>query len=184
MARNKPRLRPTWSDVKAKLADFDRAGLLDLVHDLYGASPENKMFLHTRFAKGEDSLNVYKETIDRWLWPNVLRNQDVSVVKARQAISSYKKATSEPAGLAELMVFYCERAVGFCRDIGYDEEHYLNALVRMFEEALTVASQLPASQRDGLVARLDHTRAVGDGLGYGVGDDMYSLLAKYAPVRD
>ena len=29
---------PSWSDVKTKLADFDRAGLLGLVQDLYAAS--------------------------------------------------------------------------------------------------------------------------------------------------
>jgi hypothetical protein len=45
------------------------------------------------------------QTLDRWLWPDVLRNQDTSVVNAKQAISSYKKAVGEPVGLAELMVF-------------------------------------------------------------------------------
>ncbi len=179
MARNKTQSQPTWSDVKAKLAYFDRPGLLGLVQDLYAASKENRMFLHARFDLGNDGLKPYKETIDRWLWPDVLRNQDASVVKAKQAISSYKKAAGEPAGLAELMVFYCERAVGFCSDVGYQDESYLNALVRMFEQALTVTDQLSVSERTALVARLDHTRAVGHNLGYGVGDDMDSLLAKY-----
>jgi hypothetical protein len=31
------------------------------------------------------------------------------VVKAKQAIASYRKAIGEPVALAELMVFYCER---------------------------------------------------------------------------
>jgi hypothetical protein len=109
----------------------------------------------------------------------VLRNQDASVVKAKQAISSYRKAVGEPAGLAELMVFYCERAAGFCCDVGYQDESYFNALVRMFEQAIAVTDQLPASQRNALIARLDRTRAIGHNLGYGVGDDMDSLLAKY-----
>jgi hypothetical protein len=30
--------QPTWNDVKAKLADFDRAGLIGLIQDLYAAS--------------------------------------------------------------------------------------------------------------------------------------------------
>jgi hypothetical protein len=179
MARNRTQSQPTWSDVKAKLAHFDRTGLLGLVQDLYAASKENRMFLHARFDLGNDGLKPYKETIDRWLWPDVLRNQDASVVKAKQAISSYKKAAGEPAGLAELMVFYCERGVGFCSDVGYQDEGYLNALVRMFEQALTVTDQLSASERSALVARLDRTRAIGHNLGYGVGDDMDSLLAKY-----
>ena len=29
---------PSWSDVKTKLADFDRAGLLGLLQDLYATN--------------------------------------------------------------------------------------------------------------------------------------------------
>ena len=35
---------PSWSDVKTKLADFDRAGLMGLVQDLYAASKDNQAF--------------------------------------------------------------------------------------------------------------------------------------------
>ena len=74
-------------------------------------------------------------------------HQDTSVAKAKQAISNYRKAIGEPAGLAELMVFYCERATGFCSDLGYQDESYFNALIRMFEQAIMLTDQLPASQR-------------------------------------
>jgi hypothetical protein len=37
---------PSWTDVKDKLADFDRAGLIGLVQDLYAASKDNQAFLH------------------------------------------------------------------------------------------------------------------------------------------
>jgi hypothetical protein len=165
--------------VKAALASFDRSGLLGLIHDLYGAHKDNQTFLHARFGLGEDGLAPYKKTLDRWLWPDVLRNQDVSVTKAKMAISSYRKAVGEPAGLAELMVFYCERAAGFCNDVGYQDEGYFDALVRMFEQALKASSQLSAGDRTGLLARLDRVRVVGHNFGYGVGDDMDSLLAGY-----
>jgi hypothetical protein len=119
------------------------------------------------------------DPLDRWLWPDVLRNQDTSVTKAKQAISSYRKAVGEPAGLAELMVFYCERAAGFCSDVGYQEDGYFDALVRIFEEALKVSAQLSASDRNGLIARLDRVRVISHNFGYGVGDHMDSLLVGY-----
>src|SRR5579863_9774058 len=130
--------QPTWTNVKAQLARLDRKGLLGLVRDLYAAHKDNQVFLHARFGLSEDALQPYKQTIDRWLWPDVLRRQDTSVVKAKQAISQYKKAVGEPAGLADLMVFYCERAAGFCADIVNEDEGYFDALVRMFEQALSV----------------------------------------------
>ena len=179
MANRRSKLQPTWTDVKAKLMNFDRAGLLDLIHDLYAAHKDNQSFLRARFGLGGDVLEPYKETIDRWLWPDVFRNQDTSVSKAKQAISDYKKAVGDPEGLAELMVFYCERAAGFCNDIGNDDEGYFDALVRMFERALTLANTLPAHGRDGRLTRLDAVRRISHRFGYGVGDDMDFLLSKY-----
>ena len=122
MARRQPRAQPTWTDVKAKLAGFDRLGLLGLIQDLYAAHKDNRTFLHARFGLGQDLLAPYKEALDRWLWPDVLRNQYASVMKAKQAISSYGKAVGDPAGLAELMVFYCKHAAGFCSDLGYQDD--------------------------------------------------------------
>jgi hypothetical protein len=179
MTKRHPRSQPTWTDVKAKLADLDRTNLMGLVQDLYAAHKDNQTFLHTRFGLGEDVLKPYKETLERWLWPDVLRNQDISVAKAKQAISSYRKAVGEPAGLAELMVSYCESAAGFSDNIGYQDEGYFDALVHMLEQALKVTCQLPAGDRDALIARMDRVRTISHNFGYGVGDDMDDLLAKY-----
>ncbi|MFS8981430.1 hypothetical protein PO002_44995 [Cupriavidus necator] len=81
-------------------------------------------------------------TIDRWLWPDVCRNQDTSVAKAKKAISEYKKANGQPEGMAELMVFYCERSSGFSADVGYQDDGYFDALVRMFEQSLQMIANL------------------------------------------
>jgi hypothetical protein len=182
MPRRQEETQPTWTDVKAKLATFDRLGLLGLIQDLYAAHKDNQTFLHARFGLGHDILKPYKETLDRWLWPDVLRNQDTSVVKAKQAISSFKKAVGDPAGLAELMVFYCECAAGFCNDVGYQDEAYLNALVRMFEQAVKNIAQLPANDRNPLITRLARVCVISHNIGYGVGDDMDSLLARHRKV--
>jgi len=49
----------------------------------------------------------------------------------------------------------------------------------MFEQALKFANALSVDRRGDLVARLDRVRAISHELGYGVGDDMDFLLAKY-----
>jgi len=179
MARRQSKSQPTWTDVKGKLADFDRAALLGLIQNLYAAHQDNQTFLHARFGLGGDVLERYKETIDRWLWPDVFLKQGTSVSQAKRAISDYKKAVGDPEGIAELMVFYCERAAGFCSDIYNDDEGYFDALVRMFEQALKLAHALSTNGRDGLVTRLDRVRVLSHKFGYGVGDDMDFLLSKY-----
>jgi hypothetical protein len=168
---------PSWSDVKTRLVDFDRAGLLGLLQDLYAASKDNQAFLHARFGLGDEVLTPYKTTIDRWLWPDVYRHQDVSVSKAKKAIGDYKKASGRPEGLAELMVFFCERAAGFARDIGFQDEAYVDALVRMFRQAVKQVAVLPEEQRVAMLDRLEQVSVVSDALDYGGADDMEALLA-------
>ena len=148
----------SWSDVKTKLADFDRAGLLGLLQDLYAANKDNQAFLHARLSLGDDVLKPYKTTINRWLWPNVLRNQDFSIAKAKKPIADYKKAIGQAEGLAELMVFYCERATGFIDDVGLQDEGYFDALVRMFEQALITIASLAEAQRLSLIHISEPTR--------------------------
>jgi len=77
------------------------------------------------------------------------------------------------------MVFYCERAAGFCSDVCNDGEGYFDALVRMFEQAVKLANALSAHRRDDLVTRLDRVRVISHKFGYGVGDDMDFLLSKF-----
>jgi hypothetical protein len=119
---------PTWSDVKVKLADFDRAGLLGVVQDLYASSKDNQAFLHARFGLGVNLLRPSKVIIDRWLWPDIIKNQSTSVSTARKAIADYKKATGQPEGLAELTVFFCERAAGFSNEVDLQDDGYAGAL--------------------------------------------------------
>lgn len=173
-----------WSDVKTCLAGYDRDRLLKLVQDLYAANKDNQAFLHAKLGVGGDVLKPYKATISRWLWPDVFKNQDTSVAKAKKAIADYKKALGQPEGLAELMVFYCQQAAGFYADVGMDDEGHFDALVGMFGQALTAASKLPAEQRDALFSRLDEVRQVSHNFGYGVGDEMDDMLAAHGVGRD
>ncbi|MGJ7918680.1 hypothetical protein ACI48D_24825 [Massilia sp. LXY-6] len=179
MSTEKKKSSPTWRDVKAKLAEDDRGSLIALVHELYLASKDNRTFLHTRFAPGGDVLKSYKATIDRWLWPDVSRNQDTSVAKAKNAIADYRRASGQADGLAELMVFYCERAAGFINDIGLEDEAYFNALVRMYQQALKTIVDLPDGPRLAFVTRLEEVRRISYNFGYGVGDEIDELLSEH-----
>ena len=161
------------------LARFDRADLLALFQDLYASGKDNQHFMHARLNLGDDVLGPYKDIIERWLWPDVYKNQDVSVSKAKKAITDYKKASGHPDALAELMVFYCEQATGFCMEVGFDGEAYFDALVRMFEQALKALALVADAQRPVMLDRLDTVRYTSHNFGYGVGDDMDNLLKKY-----
>lgn len=180
MAKESSKKTPTWSDVKAKLADFDRAGVLALLQDLYTYNKENQAFLHARLALGADTLKPYKTTIARWLWPDISRGQDTSISKAKKAIADYKKAVGRLEDLAELMTFYCEQAAGFCRDVGFSDESFFVVLMGMFTQAVKLTVTLASAQRDSLLERLDEVSRISHDFGYGLGDEMDDLLDEYS----
>jgi hypothetical protein len=109
----------------------------------------------------------------------MFKNQDTSVAKAKKAISDYKKAVGAPEGLAELMVFYCERAAGFSADVGLQDERYFDALVNTFAKALVSIAALPAPQQQPLWERLDAVCHTCQDFGYGVVEELSDLLAEH-----
>ena len=82
------------------------------------------------------------------------------------------------------MVYYCEQAAGFCRDVAYQDGAYLDALVRMFGQALRTTTDLSANSgaiRNRLLERLERVLDVGHEVGSGVGDHMDVLHAEFVP---
>lgn len=172
---NKKTASPTWIDVKAALLTFDRAGLQGLVQDLYAASKDNQAFLHARLGLGDDQLGHYKASVSRWICPDLMRNQPVSVSNAKKAIAEYKKAIGRPGGLAELSTFYCEAAFSFLESYGMEDESYFLALIRMYDQSLKYALNLPLAERSTYLERLDKLRSRARDVGWGVEDELNSL---------
>ena len=173
---------PMWSDLKRALAGSDRDALLGLIHDLYAASKENKAFLHARFGLGDDVLEPYKETICRWVCPDVTRNQEYSISKAKKAIADYNKAIGLVEGMAELSVYYCECCSDFLDSCGVDDDNYFDTLVRMFERALQTVVELEPNRQNDFIERLDCVRHEGCtslSWRFDVGSDMGELMATY-----
>jgi hypothetical protein len=173
---------PTWSDVKAALLDFDRAGLWGLGLDLYTASKDNQAFLHARLGLGHDQLQPFKACISNWICPDVMNNQPISVSKAKKAIADYKKAIGRPEGMAELSIFYCEEAFGFLESCSMEDESYFAALIRMYGRSLDLVSSLPTAKRATYLDRLDKLRSRGRHIGWGVEEELNSLW--YAAALD
>jgi hypothetical protein len=150
------RTEPTWTEVKTRLNDFDRVGLVDLVGALYRANAANRDFLHARFGLGADPIGPYRQTICRWINPDW--TQDHSVAKAKKAISDYRKAVGAPEGLAELTTLYCEQASLSCQSIWIEEPGFHDALVRMYYQAIREVHKLEPPAHGPFASRLRTVR--------------------------
>lgn len=174
----------TWGELKAELTKFDRAGLLGLLKDLHALNPANRAFLAARLGVGSDPLTPFKKVISRWIYPDLIKGQDVSVAKAKKAIADYRKAIGRPDGLAELSIYYCEQAARLVGDCGFEDESYYTALVRMFDQGLTHATALPGPDREQMLGRLDVVRGSLRGVGWGVSDAVNEIWHNYGDEGD
>jgi hypothetical protein len=111
-----------------------------------------------------------------------MKNQPISVSKAKKAIADYKKAIGRPDGMAELSIFYCEEAFSFLESCTIEDESYFAALIRMYERSLEFVSSLPLAERATFLERLDKLRSCGRHVGWGVHDELNSLW--YAAALD
>jgi hypothetical protein len=166
---------PSWKDVKAALLAFDRRGLLGLVQDLYAVSKGNREFLHARLGLGTDQLAPYKANISRWISPDLMRNQSVSISRAKKAIADYKRAVGRPEALAELSIFFCEEAFSFVESCSFDDERYFRALIHMLDQSAQCILDLPPVERRPYADRLGNLRARARHVGWGVEDELNSL---------
>jgi hypothetical protein len=174
----------TWNDVKTVLMDFDRAGLRGLVQDLYTVSKDNQAFLHARLGLGDDQLKPFKASISRWISPDLMKGQPISVSKAKKAIADYKKAIGRPDGIAELSIFYCEEAFGFLESCSMDDEKYFAALIRMYGQSLEIVFSLPPPERSTYLGRLDRLRSRGRNVGWVVEEEFNSLWHETVDEED
>jgi len=175
--KKRQKSKPSWSDIKSKLADFDRAGFQQLVSDLYALSKDNQAFMHARFALTANALDDYKKRINLALAPDISRrNANPSVSTAKKAISEYTKAVGDPLGILELKLFWCEMAVGFSIEYGFADIGYLEALLRQYRDVCQLLPDIPEPRLTEFIERMEGLRADAAQIGYGVFDEMNDLL--------
>ena len=80
--------------------------------------------------------------------------------------------------MAELTVHFCEEAIAFANAYGLDDESFYNSLVRMFKQAVTHALVLSEAGQEPFLERLGKVMAVGQDMGWGVGDDFADTWAE------
>ncbi|TWJ18927.1 hypothetical protein [Geobacter argillaceus] len=175
------RKKPSWSDVKSAIADFERSVLIGLISDLYAYSTPNKNFLHARFSLGSDSLKPYKKIIEDALFPDVMSNDDVEIATAKKAISDYGKAVGDPKGMLELMVHFVECGASFSLDVGYDDEHFFASLERMYEKAVKLLLTLDEAIIDDYYDRFEDLVISTQDIGWGFHDTLGDIFYEAFP---
>ncbi len=184
-AKTKPeKKKPSWSDIKKSLSEYDRPALIGLIADLYAASSENRTFLHARFSTGSESLKPYLKIIENALYPDMYKNKPVQIAKAKKAIADYSKAAGEPIGLLELMIFFVETGTSFTVNCGDMYEEFYLALERMYEKALNLLLTMDEKIIDDYYDRFEDVVSSSADIGWGFHDLLAEMFHDAFPEDD
>ncbi len=181
MTKKKKQKKSCWGDIEMPIKQFQKDQLLDLIHDFYRLSPENKDFLHTRFSKNEDPLPRYKKIIQDAIHPYLEDNESLEIEKANDAINRYSKAVDNPIGEAELRIFYVECGNNFTLSYGDIDEDFYDSLLDMYEYAIETVLETPKEEQGAFQERLkeimESVSHIGWGYGDGLGDLYYEVFS-------
>lgn len=171
---------PGWKDVRAELSQLPKEGLVALLHQLYGLNADNKVFLATKLGMltSEEMVEPYRNIIraefnpTRGFPPLRLRT-------ARKAVNDFKKASSDPSAVVDLMLYYVEQGVICTNNYGDIDEAFYNSHESMFAAAMDLLNAVDEPElyeqfRSRAEQILYKTRHIGWGFHDALTDEFYS----------
>lgn len=161
-----------WSELRKTLAKWEPPELINLVKELYDASPANRDFLHARLVTNADDdsvLKPYRERITTQFYPK-RGDAKLNLAEARKAIRDYRKATGNVVGTIELMLTFVEHGTAFTREYGDINEAFYDSLESVLRELVTLLCQEGAELYPRFRDRLDQLAEIAIHIGWGYGD--------------
>ena len=124
----------TWSSIKKGISKAEQPELIEMLKGLYDLSHDNKLFLTARLAGlSAKSIEPYRKRIVDQFFPDRGLG-DAKLGLARKAITDYKRATSDVAGTAELMVTYVENGARFTEEYGDINGPFYDSMISMMRD--------------------------------------------------
>lgn len=167
------------SDLKKLLQTMDKAELITLILELYGAKKEFKEYLDYYVNPNEkEQFQKAKKIIEKEYFPEKgWPKERLSV--AKKAISDFSKLKPSPELEAELMIFLVECGCRYTNDYGDMSESFYTGMENNFSRALKFMKKHELLKR----FRSNAERCVewSSYCGYGFSDSMAFLFDEYYP---
>lgn len=127
---------PKVSDLKRYLAARSQAELAKEIAELFKKIPAVKDYYQLKLnPRAEiEVLEKYKKTIRKEFATDPYPGQ-ARLSVARKAVMDFKKITSSPASIADMMLFYVEQGVAYTNAFGDIDEPFYNSMESMYQTA-------------------------------------------------
>lgn len=175
--------KTSWSQIKARLKNWDKAQLMGLVQDLFDHSQENRDILAARLLRdsiGDKALAPYLNRIEAAFYrKNGWPQNYVNLKDARSAIREYQRATLDPTGTLELMLIHVETGTEFTCEFGDIDEAFYDSLCSTLRDVKKLLLSEEGRPLYGQVRdRLAELARQTDGMGWGYGDYVGDVVGE------
>lgn len=172
-----------WGAIKTRLKGLGTADLVNLLRDVYQASPENRQFLRGRLLPSAADLEKYRIRVVDAIFPDPFSRRRVSVAEAERLIRHYRLSTHDEPGVVDLMLSMVEAGTEQSVDLAYGDDSYFASLERVLEGVVKALPLVPEPARPGLVQRLQALAERASSLGWGYGDAVRTATATAPPTK-
>lgn len=153
------------------------------IKDLYAISDENRRFLESRFAQGQDQIQAvladYNQEIIYCFFGEREISEDLPRLRpARRLIRNYQKATKDSSGALDLMLHYVETGTEFTNTYGDINEPFYNSLESVLVDFCKgiFKSPDPGKAYVQFNKRLVALKRAAYGIGWGYGDAVQEVI--------
>jgi hypothetical protein len=114
-----------WSELKKLFQEADQKELIDLLHDLYKKSIDNRRYIIARYAKEKDKSNIldaYRKKVINVYFPQRGAASRPRYSVAKKAVNDYFKASGDIKGTIDLALTVVENIMKYIHEFsGIDE---------------------------------------------------------------
>ena len=169
----------TQTVLKKYLIQCSNEELMADIFDLFNRLEGVKEYYQLKLAGNEGEAQVlekYKAIVKKEFFP-ARGFGDARLSVARKAVMDYKKLSSSPEGLADLMLFYVEQGVAYTNEYGDITEAFYSSMESMYEKALQhlVKYHLENQFEERCRAVVKNT----SGIGWGFHDTLGGMYDEY-----
>ncbi len=175
MAERKKRAAVSWATCKAAMKVLPQGGVVELVHELYRLSEQNRTFLHARLLALEGTAaaaDVAAGRLRKLLSPAAADLNRFRHVDCERVVDAFDKATDDKAAVARLLVLDLATAFETFVRVG-DVEPMVDHCYATMARLDTVLLGLPPAAATEVVERMSALERKHHGaFGYGFSDDL------------
>jgi 3-methyladenine DNA glycosylase AlkD len=164
------------TELKKSLKEFDQKELIQLIAELYKLNTDVKDYLSSKFVGEEAIHDLFKKTkkkIQDEFFPERGFGK-MRLSEAKNAITNFKKVTSDYIKTVDLMLYYVEIGTEFTNSYGDIDGKFYDSMVSMYNKVVIECEkdeELFTIFRDRLYSVVEES----DGIGWGYHDDLCDI---------